>query len=136
MTKTLVDVEIAPAEQVHVTPQELLEDFADVSPAWHFMDDESRHYADVKDAAGCVLRHVTPQHDHDVDYAFSADAAEARQVMHLRVVTPTPAGQQLAMEDRSSYIEQFLNDFYRYLENRPQLVSVRAVEKDLSDPVF
>ena len=46
--ETVVHLEVTPDADAKLTPLELLEDFADASRDWQYLEHESEHYADRK----------------------------------------------------------------------------------------
>lgn len=121
--KPLADIALVPHPQAHVTPLELLEDFADTMPAWCFLEDESRHYTALRGAPACVLR--TRRRGLTVDLAFAAHTAGAP--LRLRLIVPDDAHTTLDFDLRVELAHHFANTFRRYLGGRP-LVELRTRE--------
>ena len=88
--KTIIDLEIAPTERAAVTPCELLEDFADSTPAWHFLEEESRYYAALKGVCACILRHFQPEPYRVIDFVFSGCDAHAESALRLVLIDVGP----------------------------------------------
>lgn len=129
--KAIVDIEIAPLDTAAVTPCELLEDFADATPAWHFLEEDTRHYAAVKGVPGCVLRHFHEAPALVVDFAFAAEAAHAGSVVHLLVIDVDDPQEPLSPERRRRLVATLLTDLQHYMDRRGMPARVHAVEAEL-----
>ncbi|HEX7071510.1 MAG TPA: hypothetical protein VF190_11920 [Rhodothermales bacterium] len=122
----IVDVEIAPESPAHVTPLELLEDFADVVPDWHFLEEDSRLYAAIRGSEACVIRSWNSANAAAVDYAFAASPTDPL-TMRLVVLCPPDAMEPVLGTGRSTCLERFLDDFNRYAEARHAHVHIRPI---------
>jgi nucleotide-binding universal stress UspA family protein len=119
-----VRIALAPHDVPHVTPLELLEDFADASPNWQYLDDASRHYADVKGVPACVLRHRIAQRNAFVDVAFAAAVPDALSNLELVLLD----AHDVSLDEAAwrSVINTLLEDLRAYLEARPGHASLRV----------
>lgn len=132
--KTVIDVQIEPVDSAKVTPRELLEDFADLHPAWHFLEDESGHYTHEKGVPACVLRYVNPSGVASFDLVFSSQETHEHSSFRLVLLDPAPPKEQLRLEKRNAVIERFVEAFSDYLERRHLHAHLHVVEKDVDAP--
>jgi hypothetical protein len=143
--ETVVHIALTPESGAHVTPLELLEDFADASLGWHYLEEESAHYAAAKDARACVLRHRRPDVEGEavegeagalvryVDFAFAqTDPADLNDVELVLIDAPTPE-QRLDLGTRNALVDDFLQEMREYLTSRPGHASLRVATDDV-DP--
>lgn len=132
----IVDVEIESESSAHVTPLELIEDFADVTSNWHFLEEDSRLYAAIRGREACVIRAWNDQRAGSIDFAF-ADCSDERSLL-LRIVILCPpfardsapstdAGETAPSIDQCTCLQLFLNAFGRYLQERGAPVNVRPI---------
>jgi hypothetical protein len=121
----IVDVEIAPQSPAHVTPLELLEDFADVVPNWHYLEEDSRLYAAVRGTDACVIRAWDSARAEEVDYAFAA-SNDNPLTLRLVVLCHSDATEPVVGAGRSACLERFLTAFTRYVYSRRALVRINA----------
>jgi hypothetical protein len=136
--ETVVHLALASDPDARVTPLELLEDFADASPAWHYLEAESQHYAAEKGAPACVLRY---RHDGDafyLDFAFAA-TPDAPDAIELVLIDPphgvgAPHGiGALDLGLRHRVMDRFLDALRAYLAGRPGHATLH-VARDAIDP--
>jgi hypothetical protein len=127
--ETIVHIALTPDETAKLTPLELLEDFADASPDWHYLEEESNHYAEVKDVPACVLRHRRDGTPPYVDFGFaSADPGHLTDIELVILDAPDPE-HSLELEERNAVVDAFLQEMRDYLNARPGHATLR-VEKD------
>lgn len=131
--ETVIRLEVTPDANAKLTPLELLEDFADASRGWQYLEEESQHYAKLKSRLACILRHRHGEQHRYVDFGFAATNPADRNDIEL-VILDTPAPErQLDLEARNAAIDRFIQHFRQYLGGRPGHASLR-VEKDDIDP--
>jgi hypothetical protein len=134
--ETVVHIALTPEAGARVTPLELLEDFADASLGWHYLEDESAHYAEVKGAPACVLRHRRPDEADEaryVDFAFAqTDPADLNDVELVLIDAPAPET-PLDLATRNALVDGFLDEMQQYLAARPGHASLRVATDDV-DP--
>ena len=123
----IVDVEIAPLNPAQVTPLELVEDFADVAPGWHFLEEDSRLYEAVRGRPACVIRSCNRERSGTVDYAFAGHPGAGSLSLRLAILCPPDDVQPISGEGRSSCLELFLNAFQQYLQGRGELVRISPI---------
>lgn len=117
--KTIVDVAIAPKDAAKLTPLELLRDFADATPGWHYLERDSEHYAEAKEVPAGVIRHMDLDGSKDVDLAFTAGPGSANSsALRLRLIDPQGNDRSLGRDDRDAILDHFLKHFERYLDTR------------------
>ena len=129
----ILDVTLAPTDEAKLTPLEILEDFADASPGWHYLEDASRHYASAKGQSACILRHLALDGSTDVDLAFSerpaaeqegsapgVHAGSHKSALHLTIVDPQGADRNLEPKQRDAVVEHFLEHLRAHLDGRGQ----------------
>src|SRR5690625_5830975 len=71
----IVDVRIATSDNSTITAMELLEEFADSTPAWSYLEDDTRYYSESRGCPACVLSHVHYHPFETVDFAFEIGRA-------------------------------------------------------------
>jgi len=131
--ETVIHIEITPDPDAKLTPLELLEDFADASRGWHYLEEESDHYAQLKNRPACILRHRLQAEPSYVDFGFAATNPSNPKDIELVILdTPTPE-RRLNLEERNIVIDNFITHFRQYLGGRPGHASLR-VEKDEINP--
>ena len=131
--ETVVHLALSSDPGAHVTPLELLEDFADDAPGWHYLEDESRHYAAAKAVPACVLRF---RHDGDasfVDFAFAAGTPSDPRALELVLVDPPHGVGALDLDTRHRVVDRFLDALRAYLASRPGHATLH-VTRDAIDP--
>ena len=129
--KTIIDIQIAPTERAVVTPCELLEDFADSTPAWQFLEEESSFYALLKGVPACILRYACSAPHHFYDFAFSSSEAREDSVMRL-VLVDAERSAGLTFEQRCGVVSQLAGALRAYFDRRDLHASVRVVEEDMT----
>lgn len=133
MPETVIDIALTPDADAHVTPRELLEDFADATPGWHFLEEESTHYAVEKGVTACVVRHQHAGDPSYVDFAFAAPHADDPTRLELVLLDAPPPAAPLSLAERNDVLDAFLDAARRYLDARPGHASLRVATDDV-DP--
>lgn len=116
---TLLRIALTPDADAKATPLELLEDFADATPGWHFLEDESYHYAREKKAEACVIRYQHAGEPRYVDLAFSSISPEDANQLELVLIDAPDAENQMGPTDRQRIGRSFLEAMRTYLDGRP-----------------
>lgn len=128
---SIVRLALHSKEDSKVTPLEVLRDFADATAGWSYLEADSRHYAEVKNAPGLVIRHrADPSTFVDLGFVQTSPSSETVQ---LAVLDRPSAGASLSTDDRSSLLDRFLGVMQAYLRNRTDQVTLE-IEKDHRDP--
>ena len=131
--ETVVHIELTPDADAKLTPLELLEDFADASRDWQYLEDESVHYAEIKHRPACILRHRYTGTTRYVDFGFAAaNPADANDIELIILDTPS-AQDALTLKERNAVVDGFIQHMQQYLGGRPGHASLR-VEKEDVDP--
>lgn len=131
--ETVVHLAITPDEDAKLTPLELLEDFADASRGWYYLEGESKHYAAEKDVPACVLRHRRNGELSYVDLAFAAtDPGNPHDIELVILDAPSPE-YNLNLEERNQVVDTFIHHFREYLQGRPGHATLRVAKDDI-DP--
>lgn len=131
--ETVVHLAIIPDENAKLTPLELLEDFADASLGWSYLEAESEHYAQEKDCPACVLRHRRDDELGHVDLAFATpDPGNSHDVELIILDVPRPE-YELTLDERNDVVDAFIRHFREYLQGRPGHASLRVAKDDI-DP--
>lgn len=126
-TPRVVHVSLTPHEAAHVTPLELLEDFADAAPQWQFLEEASRHYARAKGVPACVLRHWLPEAGAFVDVAFAASAPDEQPgALDLVLLDAPDAADPLPPDAQQAIVATLLSDLRAYLADRPEQATLRV----------
>jgi hypothetical protein len=130
--KIIVDIEILPVPSAVVTPCELLSDFADATPNWQFLDEETRHYRSIRGVAACLLRHVRLDPlDGAVDFAFAAIDDGEQSALSLVIIDIDDPNRALTLELRNEEIGRFARDFQAYLSRHDGYINIRIVEEEV-----
>lgn len=129
---TIVHIAITPDANAKLTPLELLEDFADASRGWHFLEAESAHYAEEKGAPACLLRHHPEGTTFHVDFAFAATNPDNPHDLEL-VILDAPT-HRLDLEQRDRAVNDFIQHFRTYLQGRPGHASLQVAKDDIDPP--
>jgi hypothetical protein len=127
--ETIVHIALKSDSNAKLTPLELLEDFADASPDWHYLEDESTHYAEAKGVSACVLRHRREGSPPYIDFAFASTDAGPLTDIELLILDPPDPDLSLDLAERNNVINAFLQEMQEYLNARPGHATLR-VEKD------
>jgi hypothetical protein len=128
---TIIHIALTPADAAKVTPLEILEDFADATPTWHYLEEDSRHYAEEKGVPACVLRYQTSGSPHYIDFAFAADEDGTLSDMELVLIdAPTPET-KIEMDDRNAILDRFIDHLQGYLQDRPDHVALQVDTADV-----
>lgn len=127
--ETVIHIALTPDANAKLTPLELLEDFSDASPDWHYLEEESAHYAEAKGAPGCVLRYRHASDSTYVDFAFASVNPSALNDVELVILDAPNPDLELTLEQRNAVVDDFLRDVRDYLNARPGHATLR-VEKD------
>lgn len=126
---TILRIALTPDTDAKATPNELLEDFADATPGWHFLEDESYHYAQEKGDSACVIRYQRAGDPRYVDLAFSSlDPDDANQ-LELVLIDAPDVEHQMDPSKRQDVGRSFLTSMRDYLNGRPGHASLH-VESD------
>lgn len=126
--KTIIDLRIAPTERAAVTPCELLEDFADATASWQYLEEESFHYSEIKGTSGCVLRHLELPSCTALDFLFTADCAHEHSELRLVLIDTVDAAEPPTHEWRETALSQFLDSFNAYLAHRNAHATLHVLE--------
>jgi hypothetical protein len=122
---TILRIALTPADTAKATPLELLEDFADATPGWHYLEDESQHYASEKGADACILRRQRGGQPRYVDMAFSATDPNHPYQLELMLVDAPDAEHQLDADERQQVGRTFVTAMRDYLDDRPGHATLR-----------
>ena len=126
----VIRIEIAPGPAQRVTPSEILEDFADVMPAWYFEEEDSLLYGSTRGTEAVVLQTLDAEHGL-VDFAFASDEAGPGSSLALRLVLQHTSHDPLQDSGRRRLTDRLLTDISTYLRQRPDLVRILTVEEAL-----
>lgn len=125
------EIEIAPTRAAYILPLEVLEDFADVSPTWFYLDEESHHYEAESGRPSCVLRHA-PFNDHpEADFVFTALHTDAHSAVRLSLVHPTHNNGSFDVRERGALVDRFLDDFHQYINRAGAHIELHITERQL-----
>lgn len=128
----LVRLSLRPAEDAKVTPLEVLRDFSDATPGWSFLEEDSHHYAKVRNASGVVIRRRINPTTY-VDLAFTGSLAK-NETVDLAVLDPPASEADLSGAERKQVIETFLDEIRDYLSSRPDHVTLHVDHKHPDQP--
>ena len=127
----VVRLSLRPEENAKVTPLEVLRDFADVQAGWSYLEEDSRHYTDLKGAPGTILRHRIDSSTY-VDLGFVGATTDPSTV-DLAVLDRPGGDTLLSSDERADLINTFLDAMREYLSERPEHVTLQ-VEQDAPSP--
>jgi hypothetical protein len=125
---TLLRIALTPDPAAKATPLELLEDFADATPGWHYLEEESAHYSAEKGVDACVLRRQRGGQPRYADLVFSATDPDAPSELELVLVDAPNADHQMPHEERQQVGRTFLTAMEDYLTERPGHASLHVEE--------
>jgi len=128
---TAVRLSLHADEHGKVTPFEILRDFADVKAGWSYLEEDSRHYADLKDAPGLILRHRIDPSTY-VDLGFVGTSSDT-STLDLAVLDRPDTESPLSADERAALLDTLLDAMRNYLSERPDHVTL-TVERDHPDP--
>lgn len=126
---TVIRLSLRPEEHGKVTPFEVLRDFADVKTGWSYLEEDSRHYAELKDAPGLILRHRADPATF-IDLGFVGTATDSN-ILELAVLDRPTTDTSLSSDEREALLDTFLDALRDYLSDRPDHVTLQ-VERDSS----
>lgn len=122
----LLSLTLTADDDAKITPLEALEDFADATSGWQYLEDESAHYAQEKGVPACVLRHRTGTAPAFIDFAFSDTTPERPLNIRLHLLDAPDAEAALPKEVREALVRGFVDAFNSYLATRPGHVSIQT----------
>lgn len=126
----ITDVCIATGQGSTITAMELLEEFADSTPTWSFLEDDTRYYSETRGCPACVLSHIHYHPFATIDYAFAAAEQRDDGQVHLVLVEANPGDEALALEERDQLVKEFVSAFKGYAASGNVPVRVTASEVD------
>lgn len=130
MEQTITGIEILPRDGAVVTPRELLEDFADHTQRWLFLERETEHYASERGQPSVLLRHHRSQKPFEVNFIFVASDGR-HGAYNLRLVAPDDGNpDSLDARDHQRAMEAFRQDFEAYLAERNQPLRLDVTHVD------
>ena len=127
---SIIRLSLRPEADAKVTPVEVLQDFGDVTAGWSYLDEDSRHYAELKGSPGVILRHRADPSTY-VDLGFVETDAGPHTV-ELVVLDRPGAEAPLASGKRRSLVESFSEALRSYLSHRPDHVTLH-LNRDAAD---
>lgn len=116
-------------ENAKVTPLEVLQDFADATTGWVYLEEDSHHYSEVKGTPGIVLRYRTDSSTF-VDLGF-VESPVGDDTVGLAVLDRPDSDTPLSPDERSTLLDTFLAAMQDYLNDRPDHVTLH-VERDVA----
>jgi hypothetical protein len=112
----IVDLEIAPRTGSSTTLLELLEEFADSTPTWSFLEDDSLHYSATRGGPACVLAHIRYDSHEIVDYAFAGTQDHVTGATRLVLIETDEAHPIDSKEFRDELVRDFVEAFSGYAD--------------------
>lgn len=109
-----VDLEIAPRSGSSTTLLELLEEFADSTPTWSFLEEDSLHYSATRGTPGCVLAHIRYDSHEIVDYAFAGTRDQATGATRLVLIETDETDPEDSPDVRDQLVRDFVDAFSGY----------------------
>ncbi len=122
---TVIRLSVHPADDAKVVPLEVLRDFADVTTGWSYLEEDSHHYSELKEAPSLILRHRADRSSY-VDLGFVETAPDT---VRLAVLDRPDADVSLSPDDRAELVDTFLDAIHEYLNDRPDPVTLK-VDRD------
>lgn len=135
MEQTITGIEILPRDQAVVTPRELLEDFADHTARWGYLERETEHYTTERDQPSILLRHRQRQDPLELNFIFvSRDGLHG--AFHLRLIAPHNGDpSSLTARHHQEAMEQFTTDFQSYLDRCNKPLRLKVTHLDEQPPI-
>ena len=118
----MLTIRITSSDNSLLTPHELLEDFADSSPGWQYLNEVSSHFSAARGKESCILRSWKTEVPGSVDVVFSGVDDET---LELTIVAQDDL---LTSDSRSNIVQDFADEFDRYLESCPTDISAEQLE--------
>jgi len=125
----VIRLSLQPDAHGKVTPFEILRDFADVKTGWSYLEEDSQHYAALKDTPGLILRRRRDPSTY-IDLGFAAPSTESNS-LELAVLDRPDTDASLSPDDRRALLDAFLDAMREYLHERPDHVTLE-VERNTS----
>lgn len=122
--ETILRIALTPDASAKATPLELLEDFADATPSWHFLEEESYHYALEKETSACIIRYQQAGEPRYVDLAFASVEPGDVHRLELVLIDAPDSEHQLEHTERQQVGQSFLHAIRQYLNDRPGHASI------------
>lgn len=130
---TIVDIRIATRNGSSITPIELLEEFADSTPTWSFLEDDSYHYRATRGRPACVLSHVRYEPFGTVDYAFASVEDREDGSARLVLIEDEQHHTEATVEEQDRLVREFLTAFRSYTQTVHAPVEIETTEREV-DP--
>lgn len=130
---TIVDIRIETRNGSSITPIELLEEFADSTPTWSFLEDDSYHYRATRGRPACVLSHVRYEPFGTVDYAFASVEDREDGSTRLVLIEDEQRRPEANIEEQDRLVRDFLTAFRAYTEAIHAPVDIATTEREV-DP--
>ncbi len=130
---TIADIRITAKSGSTITPMELLEEFADSTPTWSFLEEDTRHYRATRGRPACILSHVTYEPFGTVDYAFAGVEDRQDGSTRLTVIQPEQQQEHVTAADLDRLVRDFLTAFRSYTESTDAPVDIETTEREV-DP--
>lgn len=122
--ETILRIALTPDDSAKATPLELLEDFADATPTWHFLEEESYHYALEKETSACIIRYQRAGEPRYVDLAFASVDSDDIHRLELVLIDAPDDKHQIDPAERQKVGQAFLHAIREYLNDRPGHASI------------
>lgn len=122
--ETILRIALSPDTSAKATPLELLEDFADATPNWHFLEEESYHYALEKETSACIIRYQRAGEPRYVDLAFSSVEPGDAHRLELILIDAPDSKHKIKPGERQEVGQSFLHAIREYLNDRPGHASI------------
>lgn len=129
---TIADIRIAMRNGSSITPIELLEEFADSTPTWSFLEDDSMHYRATRGRPACVLSHILYEPFGTVDYAFASVEDREDGSTRLVVIEAEKLQGQATAVEQDQLVRDFLTAFRAYTESVHAPVDIEATEREIN----
>lgn len=127
MNPTLI--EIAALPDASTLPLELLEDFADATPTWFYLEEESHFVSTESNRAACVIRHHIGAHHPDADFVFWTVEDGEEEPVRLMLVFPTFSPDPFSAEESAALMRSFLEAFRTYMDSTHARLELRTAER-------
>lgn len=128
---TIADICITAHEDSMITPLELLEAFADSTPSWSFLEEDTRLYEATRGRPACILSHVSYDPFGTVDYAFAGVEDKENGSTRLTVIHPEQP-QEISVSEQDRLVRDFLTAFGAYAQSVHAPVDIQTEEREIS----
>ncbi|MEM1126947.1 MAG: hypothetical protein AAGI71_09875 [Bacteroidota bacterium] len=101
-----------------------MEDFADVSASWVFLEEDTTHFMAMHEAPSCIVRHRSVLGLDETDFVFRARNAAQPRVLELTLLVTAHEDTTLSEDTHRYLLGRFLDDLATYLRRHAAPITV------------